>query len=121
MRRDKDHTPSYAPVKQRGSRNVAVAIRGEQDSETKSPEIVASGRGKVAEEIIEIAYKNGIRVREDCALAEILAQLDLDTPIPPEAIIAVAEILAKVYEADNALKQTSAQNPFSGLEDLKND
>ena len=33
-------------------------------------------------------------------LAELLATLDLDTPIPSEAIVAVAEILARVYEAN---------------------
>ncbi|HUY68475.1 MAG TPA: flagellar protein FhlB, partial [Alphaproteobacteria bacterium] len=42
----------------------------------------------------------GVKVREDADLAELLVKLDLDTPIPSEAIIAVAEILAKVYEAN---------------------
>lgn len=125
MRRDKDHKPSYGPVKQRDIRNVAVAIRGEEKDKQNQPEIIASGKGKVARDIIEIAYENGIHVRKDCALAEILAQLDLDTPIPPEAIIAVAEILAKVYEANNAmanrdiLNETTTQDTlFSGLKDL---
>jgi flagellar biosynthesis protein len=42
----------------------------------------------------------GVKVREDADLAELLAKLDIDTPIPSEAIVAVAEILAKVYEAN---------------------
>ncbi len=103
MRRDKDHKPSYRSVKPNDAHNVAVAIRGEEENDQHTPEIIASGRGKIAKEIIEIAYENGIHVREDCALAEILAQLDLDTPIPSEAIVAVAEILARVYEANNAM------------------
>ncbi len=103
MRRDKHHTPSYAPVKGRIARDVAVALKADEQSPKSLPHIVASGRGSQAREILEIAYANGIHVREDCALAELLAQLDLDTPIPSEAIVAVAEILAKVYESNNAL------------------
>ncbi len=51
------------------------------------------------------------KVREDQPLAELLVQLDLDTPIPSEAIVAVAEILAKVYEAD----QSAASSDLKGL------
>jgi len=69
-------------------------------------QIVASGRGKLAQEIVEIAFSHGIKVREDAPLAQLLAELDLDTPIPTEAIVAVAEILAKVYEA-NAVSMPS--------------
>jgi len=49
---------------------------------------------------LAMAFEKGVKVREDADLAELLAKLDLDTPIPSEAIIAVAEILAKVYEAN---------------------
>lgn len=81
-------------------RRVAVAIEGHEEEEQTPPNIIASGRGKLADQILEIAFKNGVKVREDQGLAEILAQLDLDTPIPSEAVVAVAEILAKVYEAN---------------------
>ncbi|MEJ0062645.1 MAG: EscU/YscU/HrcU family type III secretion system export apparatus switch protein [Alphaproteobacteria bacterium] len=67
------------------------------------PKIVASGRGKLAEQILELAFQNGVRVREDADLAEILATLDIDSDIPGEAIVAVAEILARVYAANQAI------------------
>jgi len=102
MKFDKDHTPSYGPVKQSGDRVVAVAIQASESETDSPPQIIASGRGKLAREILDIAFANGINVREDCALAELLAQLELDTPIPSEAIIIVAEILARVYEANEA-------------------
>ena len=102
MQTNKDHTPSYGPVKQSGKRGVAVAIMADESAPDAPPQIVASGRGALAEQILEIAFANGIRVREDAELAELLAQLELDTPIPSEAIVIVAEILAKVYEANNA-------------------
>jgi flagellar biosynthesis protein len=92
--------PPYAPLKPAHGRSVAVAIQGTDGKPDSFPKIIASGRGKVAEQILELAFAKGLKVREDADLAELLAQLDLDTPIPSEAIIAVAEILAKVYECN---------------------
>lgn len=64
------------------------------------PKIVASGRGLLAEQILRIAFDHGIKVRQDADLAELLATLDLDHEIPAEAVVAVAEILARVFEAN---------------------
>lgn len=114
MKFEKDHTPSYGPVKPSGARAVAVAIAGNESDPDSLPQIVASGRGKVAQEILDIAFANNINVREDGDLADLLAKLELDTPIPSEAIVIVAEIMAKVYEAnaDAALKrQTQEERP----------
>jgi flagellar biosynthesis protein len=91
-------TSPYAPLKPSHGRSVAVAIQGTDGKPDSLPKIIASGRGKLAEQILELAFAKGLKVREDADLAELLAKLDLDTPIPSEAIIAVAEILAKVYE-----------------------
>jgi flagellar biosynthesis protein len=96
----KEPVSPLAPLKPSGDRAVAVAIKGNIDDPDSLPKIIASGRGKLAEQILDLAFKKGIRVREDKDLAQLLAKLDLDTPIPSEAIIAVAEILAKVYEAN---------------------
>lgn len=84
-----------------GKSKQAVAAALQNDPKTgELPKIVAAGRGKWAEQILELAYANGIKVREDPALAEILANIELESPIPTEAIMAVAEILAYVYEAE---------------------
>ncbi|WP_245986025.1 EscU/YscU/HrcU family type III secretion system export apparatus switch protein [Azospirillum thermophilum] len=64
------------------------------------PRIVATGKGTVAEQILEIAFANGVKVREDADLVEVLAAVDVDSDIPVEAIAAVAEILAYVYRAN---------------------
>lgn len=114
MKREKDHTPSFTPVKGSNLGNVAVAIQANESDPEGPARIVAAGRGKIAQEIIDIAYTHNILVREDCALAELLAQLELDTPIPSEAIIAVAEILAKVYEANNAMAFPSSTLELKG-------
>lgn len=65
------------------------------------PRIVASGRGAVAEQILEIAFARGVKVREDADLAEILSALEVDDSIPVEAIAAVAEILSYIYRTNS--------------------
>src|SRR5277367_5046035 len=105
MDENEEPTPPYSPLKS-GRRAAAVAIKGEESNPDSLPKVIASGRGKLAEQILELAFAKGIRVREDADLAELLVTLDLDTPIPSEAIIAVAEILARVYEANARMMQT---------------
>jgi flagellar biosynthesis protein len=62
-----------------------------------APRITAKGEGLVADKIIELARQYGIPIKEDPALIQILAQLDLNQEIPPSIYIIVAEILAFVY------------------------
>ncbi len=78
----------------------AVALKHER-GQGQAPHIVASGKGRVAEQILELAFANGVKVRKDTDLTELLTTLDLDTPIPLEAYAAVAEILAYVYQANS--------------------
>jgi flagellar biosynthesis protein len=68
-------------------------VHGKDDA----PKLVAKGRGKVAEKIIEIAREHNIPVEEDKDLVEFLSMLDLYQEIPEELYKAVAEILAFVY------------------------
>ncbi len=82
-------------------RKDAVAVAMSYAPETDSaPRVIAGGRGSVAEQILEIAFANGIRVREDADLAELLSAIELDDEIPAEAFAAVAEILIYVYKAN---------------------
>lgn len=83
-------------------RSVAVALDASSNPEAV-PKIIASGRGALAEQILRLAFENDIKVRQDADLAELLAVLDLDHAIPPEAVVAVAEILARVFEANASL------------------
>jgi len=76
----------------------ATALRYEAGS--TAPQVVATGRGLIAERIIAEARQAGIPVREEPALAEALAKLPIDTEIPPELYTAVAETLAWAYRLD---------------------
>lgn len=75
---------------------VAVALTYEF-GRPDLPRVVASGRGPVAERILALAEENGIPVREDADLAALLASVELDSEIPAEAMIAVAEIMAQIF------------------------
>ena len=80
----------------------AVALVDERQSGIL-PRVVASGRGTFAEQILQIAWANDIKVREDADLVEILTAIDVDFEIPIEALAAVAEILSYVYRANAGL------------------
>jgi flagellar biosynthesis protein len=80
---------------------VALDAKGRDGAaRPKSPRVVATGRGPVAEQILAIAFEKGVPVREDSDLAQILAAVELDAEIPIDALAAVAEILSYVYRAN---------------------
>jgi len=89
-------------------RMTAVALK-DRSAEGLVPQVTAAGRGAVAQKILEIAFQNGVKVREDANLAELLAKFELDSPIPTEALMAVGEILAYVYQANGE------PNPFDAI------
>jgi len=86
-----DKTPSIP-------KTIAVAL--EEQPDAAAPKVTASGRGFVAEQILQIAFANGVKVREDADLVQILTAVDVDSDIPTEAFAAVSEILAYVYRAN---------------------
>lgn len=101
-----DLTPSN--IKKIPKIQTAIALTAGEDGDLL-PRITAAGRGKLAEQILQLAFENGINVREDSALAEMLAKIELDSPVPSEAFLAVAEILSYVYRANGE------PNPFDAV------
>ncbi len=77
---------------------TAVAL--EYDPEDAAPKIVATGKGKVAEKIIEAAKEADVPVHEDSKLADTLSKLEIGEMIPPELYEVVAEILVFVDAMD---------------------
>ena len=75
-----------------------------QDQKNLPPKILATGKGHLAEQILEIAFANGIRVREDPDLVQILSSIDIDSEIPVEAFGVVAEILTYLYRLNGTFK-----------------
>ena len=75
---------------------VKQAVAIEYDPNDLAPKIVATGRGRLAERIIEQAKENDVPVHEDAKLASTLSKLDIGEYIPPELYEVVAEILVFV-------------------------
>ena len=82
----------------------AAALRYAQGKDS-APRLMAKGRGAVADRILEIARRNGIPIREDRELVQVLASLDLYQEIPPELYKAVAEILVFLYSLNRGAMQ----------------
>ena len=69
----------------------SVAIK--YDPGEVAPKIIATGKGKVAEKIIETAKENDVALHKDSKLANTLSKLDIGEYIPPELYEVVAEML----------------------------
>ncbi len=81
---------------------VALAYEMERDD---APRVAAKGKGYLAQQIIDLAKKHNIEVRQDADLAQLLSKLDIDAPIPLEAYAAVAEILSYIYRANQSARR----------------
>lgn len=79
---------------------IKQAIALEYDPDDNAPRVIASGRGILAEKIIEKAKEADVPVHRDDKLAETLSRLDIGDMIPPELYEAVAEILVFVDSMD---------------------
>jgi len=90
-------------MKEKKDLKKAVALRYRPGKDS-APRVAAKGQGRLAERIIQIAKENGIPVKDDPDLIEVLAKLDIDEQIPPSVYIAVAQLLAFVYSL-NGKKQ----------------
>lgn len=77
---------------------IAVAI--EYDPSEEAPKIIASGRGILAEKIIEKAKEADVPLHKDDKLAGTLSKLEIGDMIPPELYGVVAEILLFVDKVD---------------------
>jgi flagellar biosynthesis protein len=91
MKPDNDHS------------RTAVALRYDPDRE-QAPRVVAKGRGYIAEKIILAAEAQGVPLVADASMGPLLEEIPLQTEIPPEFYLAVAEILAFVYRLEKGAK-----------------
>lgn len=82
------------------SPDYAIAL-GYNPDKNNAPVVMAKGQGFVAEKIIQIALDQGIEIRQDSDLVQILKAVDIDSEIPLEAFSAVAEIISYIYQVNN--------------------
>lgn len=92
---------SFFDFRKREKRPAAAALTYDP-VKPEPPQVVAVGRGLMAEEIVRLAKENGIPLHEDPGLVEALACLDISEYIPRELYAVVAEILSYVFRVDGA-------------------
>jgi len=85
---------------------LAVALSYEKP---RAPQVVAIGRGWLGDKIVETARAHGVPLREDAALAEALATVEVDTEIPEDLYRAVAVVIGFVLRANNAAARRNAR------------
>lgn len=88
MKENKDKKPN----------KTAVAIS--YNSNDTAPRVIATGKGFLADKIIDKAKEENIPLHQDEALAGTLSKLELGSEIPPELYEVVAEILVFVGNMD---------------------
>lgn len=81
-------------------KKTKTAIALEYEPEDAAPKIIATGKGIVAERIIEAAKEADVPIHEDSKLADTLSRLEIGEMIPPELYEVVAEILVFVDAMD---------------------
>ncbi len=81
-------------------KKLKQAIALEYDPSDPAPKVIATGRGAVAERIIEKAEESKVPVHRDDKLANTLSKLDIGEFIPPELYEVVAEILVFVDQME---------------------
>ncbi|TQV71321.1 flagellar protein FhlB [Denitrobaculum tricleocarpae] len=78
---------------------MAIALNS-RGGKAQATQVIAKGTGEVAEQILQLAFEHGVKVRSDADLATILSAVEVESEIPLEALTAVANILSYIYRAE---------------------
>ncbi|MDE5820538.1 MAG: EscU/YscU/HrcU family type III secretion system export apparatus switch protein [Lachnospiraceae bacterium] len=88
-----------------------TAIALEYNPEEEAPKIIATGKGRVAEKIIETAKEADVPIHEDSKLADTLSKLEIGEMIPPE----LYEVVAEIHVFVEAMDKIKAKMEKSGI------
>lgn len=84
-----------AEYNKKNPNRTAIALEY-NPNESEAPKVVATGKGLIADKIVEQAKEADVPVHKDSKLAGTLSKLEIGDMIPPELYEAVAEILVFV-------------------------
>jgi flagellar biosynthesis protein len=85
---------------------LAVALKHDWLGQP-TPKVIASGRGLLAQKMIETAKEKDIPLYQDQNLAELLSSVEVDEEIPAELFDAVARVLAFIYKVDGQIGKST--------------
>ncbi len=89
----------YKKIKKEIKHATALQYSPETDV---APKVIATGKGIIAEKIIEKAKENEVPIYQDNNLAKTLSALGIGEEIPPEIYSVVAEILIFIGSVDKS-------------------
>jgi len=93
--------------------HVAVALKYESDM--PAPQVVAKGKGVIAERIIQVAKDFEIHIHRDPPLARAIYQMvEVGGVIPYDFYVAIAEVLAFVYRTKKKYRKQRRQMAAAG-------
>lgn len=98
MKENKEFKPFTFGKETDRKEHTAVAIAYEPGE--VAPKILATGKGVLADKIIEKAQENNVPLYKDNKLAKTLSKLQIGDMIPPELYEVVAEVLVFVDDMD---------------------
>ena len=84
----------------------AIAIKYDKDSK-QAPMIVASGKGRIAADILSIAEENEIPMMQDKKLSKLLSSIKINREIPTALFKIIAEVLAFIFYLEKMAKKRS--------------
>ena len=87
---------------------AAAALRYDPEK-GGAPEIVALGKGEVAERIVQKAKENDVPLYEDAKLAHTLNYLHVGDEIPRELYEVIAQVLVFVNSLDDSYSRLQAR------------
>ena len=76
------------------SPDIAIALSYDG---INAPRVTAKGRGRTAEQIIDLAKEHNIPLHTDVVLVNVLSKISLGDEIPRELYLAIAEVIAFSY------------------------
>ena len=89
---------------------TAVAIKYNPGEE--APKIIASGKGYVADKMLEVAKVTNVPIHKDESLARTLSKLEIGDLIPSELYQVVAEVLLFVDKIEQLKGKASKINEY---------
>lgn len=76
-----------------------------------APHVSAKGTGQVAEQIMALAREHGVPLCDNPSLVDLLVTLELGDEIPENLYIAVAYIIAFVYQLEGKSPEGATHPP----------
>lgn len=95
-----DSADRSSPDARSGGSGFEAAALTYDPAHGNAPRMVARGRGRVADRIMELAREHDVPVRRDPTLVSILGALEVGSEIPADLYGVIAEVLAWAYHTD---------------------